>query len=200
MGFDPERHHRRSIRWHGHDYAAGGTYFVTICTEGRACLFGEVREAEMHVNAIGLIVEREWMRTGQVRPEVEVDVFGLMPNHLHGLVTINPVEDGDVPRGTRIPEGDVATSSSAQGRGAHGDQAHSGVPLRRARSLSSIFGQFTATSTLVINEARGTPGARVWQRGFYEHVVRDGDDFERIAWYIVTNPERWETDDENPHR
>lgn len=198
MGYDPERHHRQSVRLRAHDYAAGGTYFVTICAEGRECLFGEVRDAEMRVNAIGLIVEREWVRASELRPEVEIDVFCVMPNHLHGLVTIRPADDGDVAGRQCLSVGEVEV----------GNQAHSGVPLRepggppirKARSLSSIVGQFKAGSTRAINEVRGTPCVRVWQRGFYEHVVRDDADFARIADYIVTNPERWDTDDENPHR
>jgi len=90
MTYDRELHHRQSIRWQEHDYAASGTYFVTICTADRACLFGDVLEGEMRVNALGRIVEDEWVRTGVVRPEVDIDVFVVMPNHLHGFVTLRP--------------------------------------------------------------------------------------------------------------
>jgi len=189
-----------------HDYAAGGTYFVTICTEERACLFGDVRDGEMRLNEIGLITEREWVRADEIRPEVEIDVFGLMPNHLHGLISINPPDERGVAQGTGDPEGDVAADNRAHSgvplrrRPLLMDGQHPSLPRRRARSLSSIVGQFKATSTRAINDLRGTPCARVWQRGFYEHVVQDGDDFARIVEYIVTNPERWESDDGNQHR
>lgn len=175
------RHNRQSNRWQVHDYAAGGTYFVTVCTEGRVCLFGEVRDGRMYSNASGLIVEQEWMGTGVIRPDVDIDVFAVMPNHLHGLVTITPPA-------TSIAVWDAETSR----------RAHSGVPLRRPRSLSSIVGQFKATSTRTINELRGTPGAKVWQRGFHDRMVRNDEEFDRIASYIVTNPDRWMDDPDHP--
>ncbi len=90
MRYDPERHHRQSVRLREHDYAGGGTYFVTLVTIDRACLFGEIRDGEIYLNAFGLIVDREWARTGVIRPGVAIDVFVVMPNHLHGLITINP--------------------------------------------------------------------------------------------------------------
>ena len=200
MAFDPERHHRRSVRLREHDYAAGGTYFVTICTAGRVCLFGEVRDRGMRVNRIGLLVEREWVRTGEIRPEVAIDVFGMMPNHLHGLITITPVDDGGNVGGTGVLERRVAVGGRAHSGVPVQRESGGGPPVRRARSLSSIVGQFKASSTRVVNDALGIPGVRLWHRGFYEHVVRDDDDFARIAKYIVTNPERWETDEENPAR
>lgn len=179
MRYDPERHHRRSVRLREHDYAAGGTYFVTICTVDRACVFGEVVGDAMRTNAVGRIVEAAWVRTGVIRPEVEIDVFALMPNHLHGLVTILPQE----------PAATVGAVGAMGGRG---------IPERGRRSLASIVAQFKASSTAAVNACRGTPGARLWQRGFYEHVVRDDRSFEAIAGYIVTNPERWQTDEYRP--
>jgi putative transposase len=188
MPFGTERHHRASIRWRGHDYAAGGTYFVTICTEGRACLLGAIQDGRMWPNALGLIVESEWAQTGVMRPEVEIDVFAVMPNHLHGLVTIRPQESA---------EGGPGSIAGPSGR----EQGARGAPPRRTSgSLGSVIAGFKATSTRRIIASSDFAIARVWQRGYYDHLVRDDDDFERIAHYIVTNPERWETDDENPDR
>jgi len=198
MPYDPERHQRRSVRWRGHDDAAGGTYFVTVCAFDRACLFGAVRDDAMVVDACGLVVEREWVRSGEVRTGVDIDIFAVMPNHLHGLVTIRVADEPPVPAHRCVPgldDTDVRVKNDAlRGR----DGAHSGVPLRRPRSLSSLVGQFKATTTRAINEARGTPGAKVWQRGFHERVVRDERAFANIAAYIATNPERWAMDTENP--
>jgi putative transposase len=187
MDYDPERHHRHSIRWQGHDYAAGGTYFVTICTVERACLFGEVVDGQMRLNPLGSIVEQEWVRTGQIRPEVEIDVFAVMPNHLHGLITIRP-------RGSAGRDPGPVSGPGDQEPGARG------APLRRvAGSPGSVVAGFKAASTRQINALSDGPSLRVWQRGYYEHVVRD-DEFERIAHYIVANPEWWHQDAENPAR
>jgi hypothetical protein len=91
MRYDPARHHRQSYRLLGHDYAAGGTYFVTLVTVDRACLFGDIHDSAMRLNALGSIVDRAWARAGEIRPEIAIDGFAVMPNHLHGLMTITPV-------------------------------------------------------------------------------------------------------------
>jgi REP element-mobilizing transposase RayT len=89
MKYNPERHHRRSIRLRGYDYAQGGGYFATIVTRDRACLFGEIVDGEMRPNQFGRIVVDEWERSSKIRRELETDAFVLMPNHIHGIVIIN---------------------------------------------------------------------------------------------------------------
>jgi REP element-mobilizing transposase RayT len=167
---------RQSIRLRGHDYAGGGIYFVTLCTYQRECLFGEISGDRFIPNAVGLAVEEEWVRSGTIRREVSIDVFGLMPNHLHALVRI-------------------ASSVGAHG-GAPGPR-ETGLG-RTTRSLGSLIAGFKQASTIHINRIRNTLGATVWQRNYYEHIVRDDADFDRIAMYIVTNPERWTQDEEHP--
>ena len=100
--YDPEKHHRRSIRLGGYDYSQAGAYFVTVCTQNRQCLFGEIVDREMHLNNLGQIVQDEWFRTSIVRPDVELDASVVMPNHVHGIICV--VDDG---RGTarRAPTG-----------------------------------------------------------------------------------------------
>jgi len=89
MKYDPEKHHRRSTRLNGYDYAQPGAYFVTVCTRGRACLFGHVVNGELHLNDAGEIAREQWLHTAQMRPNVELDAFTIMPNHLHGIVVIH---------------------------------------------------------------------------------------------------------------
>lgn len=89
MRYDPDKHHRRSIRLHGYDYAQAGAYFVTICTQNRECLFGDIEDGEMRLNDYGRVVEEEWLRTATIRREVELDAFIVMPNHVHGIIVIN---------------------------------------------------------------------------------------------------------------
>jgi hypothetical protein len=94
MRYDPEKHRRRSIRLKGYDYSQAGVYFVTICTQGRACLFGEVIDGEMRLNDAGRMVVAEWERLPVLFPNVVLDAFVVMPNHIHGIVILtNPTND-----------------------------------------------------------------------------------------------------------
>ncbi|MDX1998420.1 MAG: transposase, partial [Thermoanaerobaculia bacterium] len=111
--FDPDRHHRRSIRLGGFDYRRLGTYFVTICVQDRACLFGEVVGEEMVLNEVGALVARSWMALAEWYPGVEIDTFVVMPNHLHGLVVLmeQPALGGEEGR----PRGAAPTASVVDG-------------------------------------------------------------------------------------
>jgi len=175
MSFDPEKHHRRSVRLQGYDYAQVGAYFVTIVTQGRECLFGDVMDGEMVLNEYGQIIVGEWERTADIRPNVSLDVFIAMPNHIHGIIMI---ADG---RGTlqRAPTTE-----------------RFGQPT--SNSIPTIIRLFKSVTTKRINEVRGRPGGAVWQRNYYEHIIRDEDDLCRIREYIVNNPLQWEVDRENP--
>ena len=139
----------------------------------------------MRVNALGRIVEDEWIRSEIMRPYAEIDVFALMPNHLHGIVTIRPQE-------TVGGESLVETKPGGQQQGA------CNAPLRRSPgSLGSVIAGFKASSTRRISEATNGQITHVWQRGYHDRVIRNEDEFQAIAEYIVTNPERWDLDKEN---
>ena len=92
MTYDPQKHHRRSIRLKNYDYSQPGAYFVTICTEGRQCFFGQIVEGEMHLSDVGQMVQRLWCAIPERFPYVEIDHFIIMPNHLHGIIVLNPDE------------------------------------------------------------------------------------------------------------
>lgn len=93
MFYNPEIHHRRSIRLQGYDYSQSGAYFVTICTFQRQHLFGEVNDGEMQLNVIGQIVSAIWQKIPKHFPNVELDKFILMPDHLHGIIIISEQDD-----------------------------------------------------------------------------------------------------------
>ena len=97
MKYNPEYHHRRSIRLQGYNYSQTGIYFVTICTHKRQCLFGEIRNGKMILNQIGKIVAQEWLKSAEIRQEIELDEWIIMPNHLHGIVGIDKKDDGCIP-------------------------------------------------------------------------------------------------------
>lgn len=89
MKYNPDIHHRRSIRLKGYDYSSEGAYFITICTQNMECLFGEIVEGNIVLNDIGRIVENEWLKTSIIRRNIELDEFIIMPDHFHGIIVIN---------------------------------------------------------------------------------------------------------------
>jgi putative transposase len=170
--------HRRSIRLREYDYTEVGAYFVTICTYNRECLFGEIVLGEMRLNGFGKGIEEEWLRTAVARPYVELGDVVIMPNHVHGIVSIR-----DEGRGKARLAPTTGTF---------------GGPV--ARSLPTIIGAFKSASTKQINEMRGTPGAPLWQRNYFEHVIRNEAELNRVREYIAANPARWAEDTNNPNR
>jgi REP element-mobilizing transposase RayT len=175
MSFDSNKHHRRTIRLSGYDYASAGGYFITICTHDRECLFGKVVDYEMRLNSYGEIAREEWYQTAFLRPYVMLDAFVVMPNHVHGIIGI--LDDSPVGARRALP-------SPAP--------AEFGKPP--ARALSSIVGGFKSAVTKRINRLRDTPGGSVWQRNYYEHVIRNERELDAFRDYIVNNPAKWSED------
>ncbi|WP_373497934.1 transposase [Desulfococcus sp.] len=175
---------RRSIRLQGYDYSQAGAYFVTTCTQNRECLFGHIVDGEMRLKDAGKIVADEWMKTATIRHEIELDEWVVMPNHFHGIVVIagDPVgAHGRAPlRHIRAP---LPPPDAAERM------------LRRPpKSLGSLVAGFKSAVTIRVNELRKTPGAKLWQRNYWEHIVRNECELNRIREYIRNNPARWETD------
>jgi putative transposase len=217
MKYDPQQHRRRSIRLRGYDYSSPGTYFITICTHNKQVLFGRVLDGQMQFNGYGEIVQEEWFRSATIRKEIRLDAWIVMPNHVHGIVTIaveahidapstSGTDDvgshGDAPgtqtRATNVrTRGQVTRGASS---GAHDHAPPLRIPPRRARSLATFVGGFKGAAKIRINEMRRTPGVPVWQENYYEHIVRDEDELNKIREYILTNPLRWIQDWENPDR
>ncbi|GAB4343335.1 MAG: hypothetical protein Kow0099_21640 [Candidatus Abyssubacteria bacterium] len=176
MTYDPDKHHRRSVRLQGYDYSRAGAYFVTICAQNRECVFGKIVGRRMRLNDAGRIVQAAWNDLPNHYAGVELDAFVAMPNHVHGIVVI--VGAGLKPAPTGLKPAPTAN------RAAHG--------------LPEIVRAFKTFSSRRINELRHTPGARLWQRNYYEHIIRNEESMERVRDYIVNNPLQWELDRENP--
>lgn len=177
--YDPQRHHRRSLRLKGYDYTQPGAYFVTLCTYNGEALFGEIVDGSMVLNAWGEIVRDEWFKTVQLRPYVALydDEFVVMPNHIHGIIWI--VDDPVGARRRRAPTTEQF-----------------GKPV--AGSLPTIIRAFKSAVTRRIHQTPGTPGAPVWQRNYYERIIRNDEALNRIRAYILNNPLKWALDRENP--
>jgi len=179
MTFNSGAHHRHSTRLHGYDYSQDGAYFVTICTHNHECSLGETVGNKVVLNDSGTVVQAEWLKTAEMRPNVVLDDFAVMPNHVHGIIVIR--------RGTRR-----GTMHRAPTNERFGQPTSDTIP--------SIIRGFKSAVTNRINEIRQSPGVPVWQRNYYEHVIRDEDDLNRIREYIEFNPLRWAEDEENPNR
>jgi REP-associated tyrosine transposase len=171
MKFNPDRHHRRSIRLSGYDYTQPGAYFVTICTRQRECTLGVVQDQTVILSPSGQIAKQCWNALASHFLFLNLDAFVIMPNHLHGIIVITHSEQSKSE--TAIP---VRPSSP---KGTQSD------------SLSAILQNFKSVSTRKINQVHQNRGATVWQRGYYERVIRDDTELSRIRQYIETNPNRW---------
>lgn len=195
MSHNPDLHHRHSIRLKDYDYSRDGAYFVTICTWQRECLFGEIVDGELVLNEMGRVVQAEWERTEKVRENIVLDEYVVMPNHFHGIVFIaNSV--GAMPMARTDATGNQTgiLSVHPQVRA-----THRGAPTGPAAgSIGAVLAQFKSIVTKQINILRNNPGCPVWQRNYYERVIRNGNELSRAREYIVNNPMKWELDRENP--
>lgn len=162
---------RRQLRLRDFDYSSPGFYFVTVCAENRACVFGEIFGGKVVLGNAGQLVAESWQRLPLRFPAITMDGFVVMPNHLHGIVQIlQPSERW----------------------------AQQAAPLRTAPALGQVMRAFKSTSAIAIKKLLGRPGRRVWQRAYYEHVIRNEDDLKNVREYIQQNPLRWALDRDNP--
>ncbi|MCA9774859.1 MAG: hypothetical protein KC466_20730, partial [Myxococcales bacterium] len=146
--FDRDAGHggRRSIRLQAYNYTSAGAYFITVCSHVRQLLLGEVTADGMRLNQLGRIVAAEWARSADIRAEIQVDEFVVMPNHLHGIIFLNPVNQD-----LRVPLETTTKAPDAENRQAS---------LQRG-SLGAFVAGFKSSATRRINAARGTPGVPV---------------------------------------
>ena len=169
--YNLETHHRRSIRLQGYDYTQASMYFVTICAHSHKCLFGGIFDGQMRLNDAGQVVLKCWDDLPRHYKNLELDYFTIMPNHVHGIMVIS-----DVP---------------VVGAG------FKPAPTEKRHGLSEMVRALKTFSSKRINEIRATPGMPVWQRNYYEHVIRDDDDLNCIREYIINNPVNWHDDEEH---
>ncbi|MBI9050871.1 MAG: transposase [Anaerolineaceae bacterium] len=204
--YNPETHHRRSIRLKGYDYSQPGAYFVTICTHGKECLFGNVVGGEMCLNEMGKIVETAWFDLPEHYANVESGSFCIMPNHVHAVIVLvgGDTRVGVGLRPTPTPDGihREIEPSSAVGGGFKPPPTLDGIPAEsesippKRHPLSEIVRAFKTFSARRINELRNTTGTSLWQRDYYERIIRDEGEYIKIAQYIESNPLNWLEDEE----
>ena len=191
MKYDPDKHHRRSIRLKGWDYSQQGGYFVTICTKNRECLLGEIQNEKMILNKYGKVIYEKWNNIIKHFHNTKLDEFVVMPNHIHGILFIIAVNVGakhsnndTIPRSQDIIQNASPLHTLPKGT----------IP----GSLSAIMQNYISITTRKINQIRKTPSEKFWQRNYYEHIVRDEEELNKIREYIINNPQKWEEDRNNP--
>lgn len=225
MAYDPARHHRRSIRLKDYDYAAEGLYFITLVCHDRKHLFGEIIDGIMYPNEYGRIAEKHWLNTPNLRPNISLGPHIIMPNHIHGIISI----DYQVSKGGPKPA--PTENREEEDRGEPLSTSKGGPQPAPTGSIGSIIRGYKAAVTKEINILRlekgewrtdddlyrskgGQPSTRgkgwpqpaptsnqrrdgpppVWQRNYYEHIIRDDRAYQNIANYILNNPAKWTVD------
>jgi len=196
MPYDPQIHHRRSIRLQGYDYSSAGAYFVTLVTWRRECLFGEIVNGEMVLNDFGKIIQWEWLELPKRFRYIELGEFIIMPNHLHFILIFRePV--GATRQGLTDALAGKAPMQTIASDGMDGSPLPHGP---KSASLGAIVSQFKSRVTKRLWKIPALKNTPIWQRNYYEHIIRNEPEMDRITRYIASNPARWNDDDENPNR
>jgi REP element-mobilizing transposase RayT len=170
---DNNKYNRRSIRLKNYDYSSPGAYFITIVTNNRQYLFGEIVNNEMILNEYGEIANKYWYEIPKHYTNTQLDEYVIMPNHIHGIIFIVgaihelPLQQNEFPQ----------------------------LIQRRKMLLPKIIGRFKMNAAKQINQIRQTPGIPVWQRNYYEHIIRNDNELNKIREYIINNPLTWQTDE-----
>lgn len=170
---NPYKRNRKSIRLQSYDYKQPGYYFITICTHKKCHIFGEVFNGHMILNHYGVVAKRNWMNTQNIRPNVKLGSFVIMPNHMHTVFQIVYSEKNvGAYRDTPLPRGFESPSNS----------------------VGAIVRGYKSTVTKQINQIRKTSVPKIWQRNYHEHIIRDQRSLNKITEYIEMNPKLWEKD------
>ncbi|MDY6893607.1 MAG: transposase [Chloroflexota bacterium] len=208
------KHHRHSIRLRGYDYSQDGAYFVTICVQGHECLLGEIVDGQMILNNAGKMVREIWLEIPEHYPGVQIDEFTVMPNHIHGIIIVTtsvgatpsgcpdyPEQADELPGQARGPQQEQMGESTGQAGESKG-QARGPAPTGRL-SLPDVVHRFKSLTTaryrhgVMQNHWQPFYG-KLWQRNYWERIVRNERELNLIRRYIIENPLRWEVDEENP--
>jgi REP element-mobilizing transposase RayT len=247
MPYNPAIHHRHSIRLRGYDYSREGLYFITICVQDRACLFGKIENGEMNLNDAGKMVETEWLKLPNRFTNIELHEYMVMPNHFHAILEIvgttvgatlvvalnnNPVAQNDTcvtdngrpqtfaidngrpqtfaidngrpqtfaidngrPQTFAIDNGRPQTFAIDNGR----PQGHAPTDTAKNKTVGDMMDAFKSITTVEYIRGVKTFGwqrfsGKIWQRNYYEHIIRDEQSYQRISEYIINNPAKWADD------
>jgi len=193
MKYNPDIHHRRSIRLKRYDYSQAGLYFITICTQNRLCLFGKIKESNLQLNDAGIMIEHQWQELIYRFDNIKLHQFIVMPNHFHGIV-----ESVGVPLvGTQNAEQRQTKQRPIEQP--QTEQPPKGQPQGIAPTVGDVVGAFKSLSTndyiRNVKQNNWQPfNKKIWQRNYYEHIIRNEKSYDQISEYIQTNSLKWQDD------
>lgn len=212
MAYNPNKHHRRSIRLKGYDYSQAGLYFITICTQNRECLFGDIKNGKAILNDAGEMVKRWYYELDHKFKDIKCHAMVVMPNHFHCIIEnvgadlcVYPNTDAH----KNVP--DECTVGADQ-RVCPNTDAHKNVPDERSigcerqirgehvgsplRDVVQWFKTMTTNNYIRGVKQNGWPrfNGKLWQRNYWEHIIRNTNEYQRITQYIVNNPKKWGND------
>lgn len=190
MAYHPNIHHRKSIRLKGYDYSQAGLYFITICVQDRECLFGKIVDSEMILNDAGQMVENEWLKIQERFINVRLHEYVVMPNHFHAIMEIVGATLVVAQNDNTVSDEHSHTSEKGQPQG---------IAPTKPKTVGDMVGAFQ--SIVTVEYIRGVKNlgwkpfnGKLWQRNYWEHIIRDEQSYERIAEYIISNPNNWVDD------
>jgi len=221
MAYNPNIHHRRSIRLKGYDYSQAGAYFITICCKDRKCRFGKivVGASVMELNECGQIAYDEWLKLSERFSNFELDVFQIMPNHMHGIIVLNDIVGATLAVvQNAVVQNAVAQNAVAQNavvqnavvQNAVAQNVPNGIialndvgatarvaPTTTNATIGDIVGAYkslVANGCLDIYKTKNETMGKLWQRNYYEHIIRNEQSYQTISDYIINNPAKWKDD------
>ncbi|MEH2316641.1 transposase [Nostoc sp.] len=183
-----------STRLPAWSYASNAGYFITICTDGKKCFFGEVVQGEMQLSTIGEVAHKLWYEIPNHFSNCQIDSFCVMPNHIHGILVINQTQEEDA-MNPRTHEEDAMNRVSTRGDGQRGGVTGLFNPMLSKNSLSKIIRWYKGRCTFEINQIYEGFG---WQGRFHDNIIRNEFALDKIRQYIINNPINWERDREQP--
>ena len=197
--YNPQMHNRRSIRFKGYDYTQAGLYFITICCQNRACLFGEIENGKMMLNDAGAIANDCWLNIPNHFPNAILHEYVIMPNHVHGIIELVGANNHSPKTNHHSPNVPVIGDNRAKNVSVIGDNRAKNVsPLRSpSKTVGSVVRGFKIGVTKWMRQ--NTDTFYIWQRNYWEHIIRDDKSHENISQYIINNPTKWNNDKLNPH-
>jgi len=190
--YNPNIHHRRSIRLKGYDYSQAGLYFITLCVQDRQNIFGNIKDGKLQLNIFGEIVKQEWIKTEEIRENCSVGEFIIMPNHFHAIISIDyqlKSQEKNI--------GKFKSPSNTIGaiiRGFKGATTKRIKKIIRNNSLSTGELQFAPIPTRFAPTELIDLNKSIWQRNYWEHIIRNENEYNRISEYIINNPIKWQND------
>lgn len=205
--YNPNIHHRRSIRLKGYDYSQAGLYFITICCQDRAHLFGHIENGEMILNDAGMMVENEWLKLPKRYKNIQLHEFVIMPNHFHAILEITKQNNATVATLVVAQNETVAQNDGDSQKGQPQGIAPTDNPTDmdnptdtvKNETIGDMVGAFQ--SIVTVEYIRGVKtldwqpfNGKIWQRNYWEHIIRTENDYQRIAQYIINNPKNWNKD------